>query len=227
MMLQYSRRVRIMRWLLPLLALVVVGAIFLAGRDRGDVSAILTPAEIARLSAGLRLDAPRFAGQTESGEPFIIRADWAEPDGTMPDEITLERPTGEMTAEDGRILTGAAREGLLDRERERLTLTGDVTVETSDGYRFETETLEIDTANRKARSRVPVRATGPMGSLEAGSMRLDQGKGGAASTQIWFENRVRLVFIPEGPTVPGDQGSPTGEPPRDTAPAPRVENKGG
>jgi hypothetical protein len=41
-----------------------------------------------------------------------------------------------------------------------------------------------------------VSARGPRGHIEAGSMRAAAGPEGLADGQIWFENRVRVVFIP-------------------------------
>lgn len=202
----YSRRVRLMKIAMPLAAVAVVGAIFVAGRDRADVSALLSAEEIARLSAGLKLESPRFSGRTEAGEPFVIRADWAEPDGAMPDEIAMAEPRGEIALSDGRVLEGRAARGVLDRGSDRLRLTGSVVIETSDGYRVETETLEIDTAESAAESPVRVTGTGPAGRIEAGAMRLLRPEGRDGAAQIWFEKRVRVVFSPrtgaDGPTGP-------------------------
>jgi len=208
----YSRRVRLMKILLPLLAVAVIGAIFLAGRDRGDVSAILSAEKIARLSAGLRLETPRFVGRTEAGEPFSLSAAWAEPNSAMPDEILLEDPAGEIRLDEARLLTGRADSGLLLRGENRLTLTGAVVIETSDGYRFETDILEIDTANKAAASPSDVLGLGPNGTIEAGSMRLRQNPETKNAAQIWFENRVRVVFSPEGD--PGADGPARATPDR-------------
>lgn len=199
----YSRRVRAMKILLPLLALGVVGAIFLAGEDRGDVSRILSAEEIARLSAGLKLEAPTFTGRTEAGEPFRVTADWAEPDGTMPNRVDLVRPEGELLMSDGRVLTGEAARGRLLRDEERLTLMGGVVIVTSDGYRFETERLTLDTGSQTAEAATPVRGTGPEGEITAGSMRIvpaeaEGSADGSDATNIWFENGVRVVFSPDG-----------------------------
>jgi lipopolysaccharide export system protein LptC len=207
---QYSRRVRLLKVLLPVAALIVVGAIFLAGRDRGDGSRLLSAEEIARLSAGLRLETPRFTGRTAAGEPFVIRADWAEPDGAMPEEIALARPTGRIELADGRTVEGRARRGLLDRGSDTLALSGAVEIETSDGYRFESETLEIDTARQEAESPGPVVGTGPAGRIEAGAMRLSRPEGKGGDAQIWFEKRVRVVFIPANGARAGSAARPPG-----------------
>ena len=193
---RYSRRVRWMKVVLPVGALLLIGAIFLAGRSGEPPAGLLSAEEIATLSAGLRLESPRFAGRMETGEPFILRAAAAEPEGAAPDVIHLEAPDGEITLSDGRLLTARSETGVMRREAERLRLDGAVTIETSDGYRFESERLLLDLAERRARSPVPVRGTGPPGSIEAGRMRVLDGGKGASEARILFEGGVRVVFIP-------------------------------
>lgn len=193
---RYSRLVTWMKVALPLAAVALIAVIFLSARDRGDLSDIFTAEELARLGAGMRLDNPRFAGVTDAGEPFVVRADWALPDSAMPRIVDLEEPRGEIELNDGRTIEVAAASGRLDRRRESATLTGGVTLETSDGHRIETERVRVDFEARTANAPGPITAEGPRGSVEAGSMRAAGGETGLADGQIWFENRVRLVFIP-------------------------------
>lgn len=184
-----------MKVLLPASALIVVAAIFLASREQGDIADLFTAEELATLGAGLKLDAPRFAGVTENGEAFIVRARWALPDSAMPARIELEAPSGEITLRD-RELTGRAETGRIYRTDRRLTLSGNVVLETSDGYRIETDEIEIDLDREAVIARGPVTGSGPAGSIEAGSLRAVRGADTPAGAQIWFENRVRVVFIP-------------------------------
>lgn len=193
---RYSRLVALMKVALPLGAVALIAAIFLSARDRGDLTDIFTPEELARLGAGLRLDNPRFAGVTDKGEPFVVRADWALPDSAMPRVIELEEPRGEIDLNDGRTVRVRAETGLLDRAAETATLRGSVRLETSDGYLIETGHVGVDLEERTARAPGTVTASGPRGTVEAGSMRARSGPGGIADGQIWFENGVRLVFIP-------------------------------
>ena len=193
---RYSRLVALMTVALPLGALALIAAIFISARDRGELTDIFTAEELARLGAGLRLDNPRFAGVTEDGEPFVVRAEWALPDSAMPRVIELEEPRGEIELDDGRVVSVEAAGGRLEREAETATLRGGVTIETSDGYLIETERVEVEFDARTARAPGTVTVSGPRGSIEAGSMRAEAAPGGIADGQIWFENRVRLVFIP-------------------------------
>ena len=193
----YSRAVAWMKVLLPLGALAVISALYFAAQRTGDLSEIFSAEELATLGAGLRLDNPRFAGVTEQGEPFTIRADWALPDSAMPRFIDLERPEGEIEMNDGRTIAAKAAFGRMHREEKTLVLEGGVVLDTSDGYHIETGLIEIDLDAKTANAPGPVSGTGPRGQIEAGSFRAAAGEDGAGAGQIWFENGVRLVFIPD------------------------------
>ena len=198
----YSRAVAWMKVLLPLGALAVMSALYFAAQRTGDLTQIFTAEELATLGAGLRLDNPRFAGVTEQGEPFAIRAEWALPDSAMPRLIDLERPEGEIVLSDGRTIAARAATGRMHRENKILVLEGGVVLDTSDGYHMETELVEIDLDANTANAPGPVSGTGPSGRIDAGSMRAAIGENGAGAGagKIWFENRVRVVFIPaKGP----------------------------
>ncbi|MEM6546733.1 MAG: LPS export ABC transporter periplasmic protein LptC [Pseudomonadota bacterium] len=193
---RYTRAVGWMKILLACSAVVVVGLIFLIGRDRAHVTDLLSAQEMARLGAGLKLDRPRFAGVTDAGEAFTLRADWALPDAAVPEEIRLENPRGEVDLADGRKLTGEAAEGLMERRDRTLTLTGGVALSTSDGYRFEAEDITVNLDDRSMHTPHPVTGTGIRGQITADSFRALQTGENHDDTRIWFENNVRVVFKP-------------------------------
>jgi lipopolysaccharide export system protein LptC len=201
----YSRAVAWMKVLLPLGAVVLIAAIFVTARDKGDLTKIFTAKELATLGAGLRLDTPRFAGVTEQGEPFAIRADWALPDSAMPRLIDLERPEGEIEMNDGRTIAARAATGRMYRANKILVLEGGVVLDTSDGYHVETDLVEIDLDAKTANAPGPVSGTGPRGQIDAGSFRAAASDGSIAAGKIWFENRVRLVFIPGNGSADGKE----------------------
>ena len=201
---RYSRLVAFMKVALPLSALALIAAIFLSARGSGELTDIFTPEELAKLGAGLRLENPRFAGMTDEGEPYVVRAEWALPDSAMPRRVELEKPRGEIQLSDGRTLLITADEGELDRRRKTVVLGGGVTLETTDGQRMETALVLIDLEAETVHAPGPVTATGPRRVIEAGSMRAAAGKGGLDDGKIWFENRVRVVFIPAQDAPPSD-----------------------
>jgi lipopolysaccharide export system protein LptC len=185
-----------MKVLLPLGAIAVIAVLFISAQKGGDLTEIFTAEELVALGAGLRLDNPRFAYVTPEGEPFVIRAASALPDGAMPRFVDLERPEGEIELRDGRTVSAKADTGRLHREQKTLVLTGTVVLDTSDGYHIETGQLEIDLDAKTAFGPGPVSGSGPGGQINAGSFRAEAGEDGAGDGKIWFENRIRLVLIP-------------------------------
>lgn len=193
----YSRTVRMMKIALPIIALLLIVAIFLSGRERGGIVDLRTATDGAALAVGLQLENPRFTGVTKRGEPYVLTAATAVPDGAKPNLIDLDAPTGEITLRDQRQLTVTARVGQMFREDERLDLEGDVVLVTSDGYRVETEKVEMDMANKTAEAPGEVRAAGPRGSIRSNTVRLRQGVEGDGSAIIVFDGNVKLIFRPE------------------------------
>lgn len=195
----HSRIVRWMKIVLPVAALVLIAAIFLVGRERAAIFDAGTAAQIAAMGTGMRLDNPRFSGVTEAGDPFTVTADWALPDGAMPDRIDLEKPVGELQMGEQTVRVTAAT-GELFRADERLRLEGDVELVTSDGYRMRTQGVEVDLETRTAEAPRRLHAEGPRGSIEADRVRVLRGE--TDEMTVRFEGNVRVNWRP----APGGGG---------------------
>lgn len=194
---RYSRIVRWMKIALPVGAILLIGMIFLVGRERAAIFDADSAAQLAAVGTGMRLDNPRFSGVTEDGDPFVVTADWALPDGAMPDRIDLENPVGELQMDDETVTVTAAT-GELFRKEERLHLSGNVLLETSDGYRVRTPSVEVDMAAKTAEAPQRLHAEGPRGGIEADRVRVIRGEGGKNDVTVRFEGNVRVNWRPEG-----------------------------
>ncbi|MFT6773807.1 MAG: lipopolysaccharide export system protein LptC [Paracoccaceae bacterium] len=214
----YSRAVRWLKIGLPLLALGLLSAVFLLPRDTGfDGGLIYSTADLLKLGEGLTVSNPRFTGTTEKGEPFVVSAVAAIPDGPDPTLVTLDAPRAEID-QSGRSITLTSAAGSLRPKDNTLALTGGVTLVTSDGYRVTTDRIEANIKDGAMRAPGPVRAVGPQGAIEAGSFRAERAPKtkpdagsltdgqpaeppaatGALSVgdRIWFENRVKVTYAP-------------------------------
>ena len=194
---QYSRTVHWMKILLPAGAIILIGLIFMVGRDRFESSPAQQVVNAAALGAGLKLENPRFAGVTSDGDPFVVTALSALPDGAMPDRIELDQPKAELRLDNGITLNVTSDNGEMFRVQEQLNLEGEVVLVTSDGYRAEAPRVELDMAKRIAVLPEKVVATGPNGSIQADRLRIEQtGKSSREITAL-FTGNVHVTFTPE------------------------------
>jgi lipopolysaccharide export system protein LptC len=191
-----SRMVRHLKVALGIGAVLLIGTIFMFSRERAVVFDAEQAANMAVLGAGLKLDNPRFSGLTEDGDPFVVTAEWALPDGTAPDRVELEMPVGELHLADERVVTVRAASGELFRADDRLNLMGDVVFETSDGFQAKMPRVEVDLESKVVVAPARLHATGPNGSIEADRMRLVRGAGTEEAT-IRFEGNVRVNWRPD------------------------------
>ena len=187
----YSSVVRWLRLGLPLMAVAILVGVFYSGRtNSGAQEIIFRTGQFAALQGGLRLTNPRFTGATSAGEPFMVRANWAEPDGPDPNRIALNTVVGDIVQANGEKLTIQAAEGELAPKAQTVMLTGGVTLRTTDGYTATTQTLRANAKQRSMVSDGQVHAHGPLGELTAGAIRVEEGAGGI----MYFEKGVRVVL---------------------------------
>lgn len=204
----YTRLVRGLKIALPLLGLALLASLFLLPREtRLDGLVIETSADLLALGEGLAVTRPRIAGATAEGEPFVVSADRAVPDGPDPAEVTLERVRAEFLQAEGRGITLSAETGALRPKARTLSLSGDVALDTSDGYRVRTGRVEADLEAGTLVAPGPVRAEGPQGAIEAGRFsahRIAPPDGDAEAAlggprpgdYLRFEGGVRVTWTP-------------------------------
>jgi lipopolysaccharide export system protein LptC len=201
---RYSRAVRILKVALPLVALGLMASVFLLTREETAGGLRFSAADFAALDRGLRLAEPRVTGMTDRGEPFVVRAAWALPDGPDPELVTLEAVEAELVLADGRTVTLKARSGTIRPDARRVSLEGTVVVTTSDGYRAETERAEADLTLGTLTVPERVVATGPLGRIEADRLTAVRRDDGVREETVLFEGRVRVVWQPgSGDRPPG------------------------
>lgn len=199
-----SRVVRLLKLALPLTALALAAAVFLAPRP--DIGPGIDFGGVRYDSAeGLRLLNPRLSGRTADGQPLALRADWALPDGPDPTSVLLGPLTGEVALDAGREITLSAEGGEMRPKDRLLRLDGRVRLELDALYSLETGQVDIDMTAQTLKAAGPVRGAGPQGEIAAGSMRAARRDD---SHYVWFEDRVRVRLDPtrleEGRAKDGD-----------------------
>ncbi len=191
---QYTRFVRLMKYLLPMLAAGLVLLLALWSQIRIDEGRFrigmteVAPVEIDRLN----MANPRFEGIDDRNRPFTVTAAQATQVKEDDNLIDLMQPQADMTMEDGTWVALSADGGRYERDKELLALEGGVSLFQDRGYELHTDKVTIDFRAGTAESTAPVTGQGPAGELQGEGLRLlDKGE------TIQLLGKSQLLFDPD------------------------------
>lgn len=192
----YSNFVGIMRYGLPLVALLLLGLVvvwpLVTGREEGFR---ITFSDASGLDGSLRMVNARYLGVDDRNQPYTVTA--AEASQTEPNSplVKLQDISADVFIDDGKgqWLALTAREGLYERDARLLDLAGDVSIFSDQGHEFHTDRAHVDLGARIADGDALVKGQGPLGLLEAGNFYVDDDK------QIMlFGGGVKMTIFPGG-----------------------------
>lgn len=188
----YTKFVRTMRLVLPLIAAGIVMILFLwpAGRDEAIVPVaqertMLKDQKIAKNE----LINPQFESADKKNNPYKISAARAIQGEKNEDLIMLEKPVGVMTMEGGAKIEVTSLTGAYRRDTERFFLSGQVDFLHDKGYRLRSEEAHIDLRGKLAWTERAVQATGPDLSIDAKGMTANSETG-----EVVFSGPAKLVL---------------------------------
>ena len=164
----YTKFIRSMRLVLPVLALAIVAVLFVAPEFEDTIEP-LAKEEILPNSASAQneLINPRYESVDKDLQPFTITADKAVQDQNNPELVLLSDPTADMSLKDGTWVAVKSEEGIYEQNTEKLLLKGDVKLFHDSGYQLETEELRVNMKVQEAFSDQDVTAQGPEGTINA------------------------------------------------------------
>ncbi len=164
----WRRRIGLMRALLPIAALGVVAALVawpMANGIRDQVGMDLTTSDLAAVDRDEAMN-PHFTSIDSSRRPYTVDAKSAWRPSTGGERVFLVEPRARFTTGSG-WMTVAAMEGIFDRDRETLQLSGGVDVQTESGLELRTESASFDMRAGLAETEDPVSGRGPWGRLDS------------------------------------------------------------
>ncbi|MFN3826515.1 MAG: LPS export ABC transporter periplasmic protein LptC [Micavibrio sp.] len=169
---RYSRFVKIMRLVLPLIALALLTVVMAWPKMEKTITPMtiedISPAEQA--ASRNELINPRFEGVDSGKNPYTLTATRAVQSQQNPDILLLDAPTGTIIMKKGEKLDIDARKGTYRQMAGNLLLDGAVNLKHSNGYVMDTEKLAIDIKTQQSRTDQPVTITGPAATLNATGM---------------------------------------------------------
>jgi lipopolysaccharide export system protein LptC len=187
---RYSRFVGLMRFLLPTIALFMVGLVVLWPQIVGGIGTIM-PMVASEKFAGaeaMLMRKPRYVGETENREPYEVVASTAVVDPEEPDKILLDGLDARLERMDDANVRLLASDGIYDRSKSQLDLSGEVELLTEDGYRFETSEARIRLDRGRVDGDRPISGAGPTGTLQADRFVIRDG-----GDLMRFDGNVRVV----------------------------------
>ncbi len=191
---RYSKFVKSLRYVLPLLA-VVMTVIVVTWDEAGRRVAPLKKEELLPASQNIQneLLKPVFNSIDDKKQPYTVTADRAVQNRANPDIVELEKPVATITMNSGEKIDANAVSGLYEQNSQKLNLEGDVHLIHSNGYTLSTEELRVDMAAQKTYSGRDVFIEGPAGTLDATGL-----EGDAATGAIIFTGPAKVVLYSDG-----------------------------
>lgn len=188
----YSVIVSWAKIILPMVALGLLSTVFLFSRQIDPEAAIpFADIDLEERLREQRLSKPNYATTTEDGSALTIVAESAAPvlDG---DGGTAENIVARLKRIDGTTIDMSSDSGRIEGTK-TLTLSGNVAIDTSDGYTLRSDEM-ISAMNRTdITSPGPITGTGPFGDLQAGRMHLTVPENQDGILAV-FEDGVRLIY---------------------------------
>lgn len=196
----YSRMVAWLKIILPLVALAILSTLFLVSRSVDTTLTIpYSEADLNEITREQKIGNLSYSGVAANGAAITLTAESAQPMlGKKPSmsakvlQIAIETPNGlKMNAQ--------SPVGIFDSGGQNAELTGGVIITTSSGYIIETDTLNTNLTDSSVSTPGPITATGPLGSISAGQMVLQQqsGNGSRSGYYLVFKNGVSLIYVPQ------------------------------
>ncbi len=193
---RYTRFVYLVKTILPLIAIGLLATVFLFTKERTLEGGLeFSKADFVALESGMRVTKPRFSGSNADGDVYYFSAELLLPDAPAPTKLLASGLSGEIRLFDGLTIEIAAKEAEIDLETRNIRLFEGTDLTFSNGLRARSDKIFADMDAGTLTSSGPIRATSPMGEIEAGNLRITTVRQGAEENRmIWFENGVRLTF---------------------------------
>lgn len=187
-----AERSRILKKVLPWVTGVVLVAVLAWPfiNQRSD-SITLSYKDLISQGEQVRIIGAHYTGTDTKNRPFEVNAAEGMQERTDSDHASLTRVEArlQVSATDSVAVTGGT--GAYDRARDHLGLAGGITLNSTSGYKLETEKADVDLAAGVAKGTTDVSGAAPFGSFSAKGFTL-----GLEDRHLTLEGGVRVKLDP-------------------------------
>ncbi|TPI37555.1 LPS export ABC transporter periplasmic protein LptC [Mesorhizobium sp. B2-9-1] len=198
---RHSRRVRVLKFAVPLLAVAIAVAFPVYSYLKAPVSVSVQADGTAFSNGKLVMANPKLNGFTKQKLPYSLTATRATQDVGQQAVIDLEGINAKLPVATDNIVSVDAAHGIYNRDANTMDLTSDVSVTTTDGLvaKFKSIFLDMGKGSMKTSNPVDVSRGGSRITADAMSVE-DNGR------LVVFENRVRVNIDPAALKAAGVNG---------------------
>jgi lipopolysaccharide export system protein LptC len=187
---KWSRFVRRMRLILPVIALALFAVVFVwSDVQRNNILPSIDAAKMPTNVGQNELVNPRFESVDEKNQPFTITAKRAVQNKSDEQLVMMDEPLGDMKLNSGEKISVRADRGSFRQDSKILLLRGKVQLDHDKGYQLETEELDIDLMQNTALSKVDVAGHGPDATLSSKGL-----EGSSENGRIVFNGPAKLIL---------------------------------
>jgi len=163
----YSRFVRIMKVMLPLVACSLIVLVVVYSTKGRDTKIGIVATDIDSVDKDRQLVNPKLTGTDGRGQPFTVTAKGATQAPGKARRLTIDEVTADITMQDKSWVQVGAVKGELDVEGKTLDLTDSINIYSDQGYECHTEAARYDFGTGLLKGDVPIKCQGPMGLFTA------------------------------------------------------------
>lgn len=164
----YSRFVRIMKIMLPLIAFSLIVLVVLYSATGGERNSVpLTFETVGEVDKDRQLVAPKLTGTDGRGQPFTVTAKGATQMPGKTRRMVFDNVVADVTMQDKSWVQVDAKIGQLDIEAKTLDLTESINIFSDKGYECHTASARYDFGLGLLKGDQPISCQGPLGLISA------------------------------------------------------------
>ncbi len=190
----YTRFVKSMRFILPLIALIL-SVVVMTWPEMEDKIVIIPKDQLISASETKigenELINPHFETTDAQQQPVNVTADRAVQNQENPNLVKLDNPKADLKMKNGSAVNIKAAQGTYEQEVEKLFLQENVKIHHESGYELQAEELRIDLKTREAFSDKAVQIIGPEATIYAAGL-----EGNVEDGILIFKGPAKLTLTP-------------------------------